>query len=238
MAVSPSSCPQLHSALSRTRLNLETIDVIYVHSAIKLAFYVYGTHERAMAALQETFDFLEYARAQNWIRYYGISSGDDEGIIAALDSPLHVHLEELVAMAERARLRHGHAQHGLRMVMFYFNVRNSRASGEATQLVNGKLLTAFNAMQQLGIVPVPIRLLDPLLKKRKPLCPDHPALASLDAFEGSLVLSASAVADRGVAVVGQGSIEHARTNLKYMQLPLLSLEEVNDCVPKTELGLG
>eukprot|EP00045_Choanoeca_perplexa_P003492 m.31467 g.31467 ORF g.31467 m.31467 type:complete len:407 (+) comp12073_c0_seq1:81-1301(+) len=214
---------------TREQLKLETIDAIYLHSAVKLAFSVYKTRAAVMVAFAKAIDFLEYARTQNWIRYYGITSSEDEGVNAALGSEYHIHLEELTSIAQAASARHGNPRHGLRMVMFYFSLRLHSGSSARNQQVQGQAVTAFEAMQRLDIVPIPIRLMDPDRKRTK-TCENIPELASLSDFERRLYLSASAVADRGVAVIGQGTPSHVSSNLKLMQLPLLPLSEISTCL--------
>jgi aryl-alcohol dehydrogenase-like predicted oxidoreductase len=208
---------------------LETIDAIYLHSAIRYAFAIYKTRPAVLTALAKAVDFLEHARAKRWIRYYGISSGEDEGVNAALDSMFHIQLEALIVMAQEASVRHGHDRHGFRLVMFYYNTRLHGGSSLRSQVVQGQEMTALEAMQHLSIVPVPIRLMDPD-KKRAQACAKIAGLSGMSDFERRLYLSASAVADRGVSVIGQGSPSHVGSNLKLMQRPLLPLDELNTCL--------
>ena len=174
---------------SRRNLNLETIDLFYLHNPetqlSEIDYGEFGTRLRA------AFEFLEEQVAANKIRWYGAATWN--GFRHPPGAADHLPLEAMVALARQTA---GDGHH-FRFVQLPHNMAMPEASIAATQTLNGEACTLLEAAAGYGIS---VMTSASLMQARLPDL--RQALAY-------------AVSTPGVttALVGMGKVEHVEANL-------------------------
>ena len=128
---------------SRKHLNLETIDIYYVHNP-EYSLIPLGERE-FYRQLVRLFGKLEEQVRQGHIRFYGIATWD--GLISSPDAEGYLSLEKLVACAREA----GGDGHHCSFIQLPFNPEKMEANHVKNQQVKGKWLTALEAASELGL---------------------------------------------------------------------------------------
>ena len=130
---------------SRKNLNLETIDLLYLHNAAESQIPMVGYPE-FIQRLAQAFAFYEQARKEGRIRYYGMATwscfrGHPE------QNNDYAHLPDLVAMAKQI----GGDDHGFRFIQQPFNLGLTEAFGFSNQLVGEEWQPILSVCQALGL---------------------------------------------------------------------------------------
>ena len=133
-------------AKSRQNLGVRTIDVYYVHNPGQQLAAV--SRDELRSRLRAAFIMLEEAAARGEIGVYGCATWDS--LRLAPGHRGHVALEDVVAIARELA---GDAHH-CRVVQLPISLAMPEAARDATQPLNGKLVSALDAAAALGLTVV------------------------------------------------------------------------------------
>jgi aryl-alcohol dehydrogenase-like predicted oxidoreductase len=131
---------------SRKNLELETIDVFYVHNPESQLADV--PRDAFHTRLKDAFSALEKQVKARHIRYYGVATWN--GFRVADGSRDHLNLFELEEIARHA----GGAHHHFRFLQLPFNLAMPEAYGLANQRSGTEKFSLFSAATKLGIAVV------------------------------------------------------------------------------------
>jgi aryl-alcohol dehydrogenase-like predicted oxidoreductase len=198
--------------LSRRNLNLETIDIYYIHNP--------ETQLEAMVRIKTIFEFLEGAVAGGKIGVYGTATWN--GFRAAPTERGWLSLDELMRAAREVA---GDAHH-FSAIQLPYNLAMPEAVTRSNQFVQAGKATTLAAAKTLGLaVSASASLLQGQLSRGLP-----PIVAN--AFSGfatdaqrsiQFVRSTPGV---DVALVGMKSVDHVRDTLETAHKPPATLEEL------------
>ena len=189
---------------SRRNLNLETIDLVYLHNAADAQLPVLGRTE-FLNRLLEAFRFLERARQEGRLGAYGLATW--ESLRVPRSDVAYLSLEEAVATAKEA----GGEAHGFRFVQFPFNLAMPEAASVRNQPVQGERRTLFAAAQALGVgcfTSVPLG--------QGQFARVGPTLDGLTAAQTAVQFARSAPGALS-ALIGQKRPEHLSENLRLAE---------------------
>ena len=132
---------------SRRNLQLETIDVLYLHNPeSQLSVGVSATEFRQR--LRDAFAVLEKAVKSNKIRFYGCATWNGFRLPSA--QPGSMNLQDAVELAREV----GGDAHHFRFVQLPFNLAMPEAFALKNQLLNGSLVSILATAEKLGIAIV------------------------------------------------------------------------------------
>lgn len=225
----------LSSSLSASRKNLGifTIDLFYIHNAAEKQL---GAIDRPtfMKRLEASFVFLEQARAENKIRYYGMATWTC--FTSDPSSPTHLSLYDVVALAELV----GGKNHGFRYIQIPVTASIPAAFNKRTQ--NGTTLLVAASSLNVNVVgsrsigggdSSSLTIAENVFKK----CVSSTAFLGgkkhsqkhLSAAAKSLLISRS-VPDVLTSLVGMKKSTHIHENLGVWHLPTIPGDVMRDCV--------
>ena len=204
--------------LSRKNLNLETIDIYYIHNPETQLEAV--DRKEFLKRIAAIFAFLEGAVAAGKIGVYGAATWN--GFRAAQTERGWLSLDELMRVAREV----GGDAHHFRAIQLPYNLAMPEAVTRANQIVPAGKATPLAAAKALGLaVSASASLLQGQLSRGLP-----PIVAN--AFSGfatdaqraiQFVRSTPAV---DVALVGMKSADHVRDTLATASKPPATLEEL------------
>ena len=204
--------------LSRANLDLETIDIYYVHNPETQLEVV--ERKEFLARIATIFEFLERAVTDNKIGVYGTATWN--GFRAAQTERGWLSLDELIRVAREV----GGDGHHFRAIQLPYNLAMPEAVTRSNQIVQGGKATPLNAAKLLGLaVSASASLLQGQLSRGLP-----PIVAN--AFGGfatdaqrsiQFVRSTPGV---DVALVGMKSVAHVRDTLETASKRPATLEEL------------
>ncbi len=202
---------------SRRNLNLDTIDIYYLHNPETQLQAV--SHEEFLARLRAAFAKLEECVAAGKIRCYGTATWD--GYRRRPEAHDYLSLAELVHLAEEV----AGASHHFKVVQLPYNVAMPEAYFFPNQTVDGESVTLLEAAARLGItIFASASLLQGQVARGLPaeLRALFGAGLETDA-QGALqfVRSTPGVA---TALVGMKHSEHVEENLRLLSTPPAPLE--------------
>ncbi|WP_066175813.1 aldo/keto reductase [Bacillus marinisedimentorum] len=128
---------------SRKHLNLETIDIYYLHNP-EISMMTLGA-ESFYKKLQALFSFFEIQIEKKRIRFYGMAAWD--AFLLHEGNPGYISLEKVV---ETARSVAGESHH-FKFLQTPYNHFKQEAGNLANQKVKGKSYTLFQSAEQQGI---------------------------------------------------------------------------------------
>jgi aryl-alcohol dehydrogenase-like predicted oxidoreductase len=128
---------------SRKHLNLETIDVYYVHNP-EISMMVLGP-ERFYKQLQHLFAFLEKQVQEGTIRFYGMATWT--GLRSYPEAAGYISLEKTVEAAKSV----AGENHHFAFIQLPFNQKMPEANTIKSQMVNENEYTVFEASEKLGL---------------------------------------------------------------------------------------
>lgn len=211
---------------SRKNLQLETIDLLYVHNP--------ETQLEELPArifydkLEKAFEALEGEVRDGKIAAYGMATWDafrDEET-----AQTHVSLEKCVEVALRAAKKAGSREPHFKAVQLPLNLAMPEAALMATQEIAGEKIPAIEAAKKLGLS---VALSVPLFQSR--LCHGLPDFI-VDAFPKdysqahcalAFATSFSAV---DCAMLGMKQLEHVEHNLRFLKFPRLAPATLNKVI--------
>jgi aryl-alcohol dehydrogenase-like predicted oxidoreductase len=133
-------------AKSRQNLGLRTIDVYYVHNPGQQLGVV--SRDELRQRLRAAFAMLEEAAVRGEIGVYGCATWDS--LRVSPDNKAHLGLEDMVHIARELA---GDAHH-FKVVQLPINLAMPEAARDATQPLDGTLVTALDAAAALGVTVV------------------------------------------------------------------------------------
>ena len=215
--------PYLEDQLERSlkNLDLECIDLLYIHNAVEGQFRDISRDE-FLGKLEAVFEMYEQRRKDGIIRYYGMATWECFRVTS--ENPQHISLEEISGMAEQI----GGKGHGFRFIQIPFNLYYDQAYMKKTQTAGGTECSILDAAQRLNVgvfTSVPLmqgKLLQP------GVMPDFAGLPpSLRALQ--FIRSAPGVL---APLIGQKSPQHVEENMKIMGIPPIASDEFAGLVKK------
>ncbi len=130
---------------SLNNLELETLDLMYLHNAAESQLPEVGRVE-FMRRLQQAFEVYEKARSEGKLRYYGLATWNCFRVEPEADNEF-LSLEAVVRLAEQV----GGANHGFRFIQLPFNLAFTEALTLPAQPVEGEQLSLFEAATAFDI---------------------------------------------------------------------------------------
>ena len=204
--------------LSRRNLNLETIDIYYIHNPETQLEAV--DRKEFLARIKTIFEFLESAVDDGKIGVYGTATWN--GFRAAQTDRGWLSLEELMRIAREV----GGEAHHFRAIQLPYNLAMPEAVTKSNQIVAAGKATALAATKTYGLaVCASASLLQGQLSR------GLPAIVA-NAFSGfatdaqrsiQFVRSTPGV---DVALVGMKSVDHVRDTLATARKPPATVEEL------------
>jgi aryl-alcohol dehydrogenase-like predicted oxidoreductase len=203
---------------SRRNLGLETIDLYYLHNPETQLEEVPARvlEER----LLEAFRFLEEARVQGRIQFYGLATWD--GFRVGTDALDHMDLVKVTEIAQAAAPKG--QRHGLRAIQLPLNLAMNESAFAATQ----RGASAISAAQRLGLS---VAVSAPLYQSR--LCDSNMPEFLTKHFPDGLtdaqraLLFATSVAGVSSAMTGMKEAAHVAENTALLRMPKLSAEALD-----------
>lgn len=128
---------------SRKNLNLETIDIYYLHNPSNYLKYV--GEEKFYNDLLETFKYLEKQIEKGSLKSYGTSTYS--GLLVDEKNKGYLSLDKIVETAKIA----GGENHNFKFIQLPFNKNKKDASILKNQTIGNKSLTILEAAEKLGI---------------------------------------------------------------------------------------
>ncbi len=191
---------------SRTNLDLEAVDLLYLHNAPEAQLATVGEPE-FLRRLEAAFATFEAFRSAGQLGFYGLATWDCLRIPPRAEG--HFGLPDALRVAERV----GGRDHGFRFVQFPFNLSMPEAATWPTQVLGSRTVPLFDAAVHLGVgcfTSVP--LLQGRLTRGKTQ-PD-----GLTAAQTALQFARSAPGNLA-PLVGQKRPEHLSENLDLASRP-------------------
>lgn len=128
---------------SRKNLNLETIDIYYLHNPSNYLKYI--GEERFYTDLLDTFKFLERQVEKGYLKSYGIATSS--GFLVGEENENYLSLNKIVDTAKTA----GGENHHLKFIQLPFNKNKKDASILKNQSIGRDNLTILEAAEKLNI---------------------------------------------------------------------------------------
>ena len=137
--------PYLQDQLERSlkNLNLECIDLMYLHNAVE--GHPEMSKSQFLENLKKVFEFYEEKRKEGKIRFYGLATW--ECFRATFDNAMFLSLEDVVKLAQDV----GGNEHGFRFIQLPFNLNFDQAMLLKNQTVEGKQKSILESAVELGI---------------------------------------------------------------------------------------
>jgi aryl-alcohol dehydrogenase-like predicted oxidoreductase len=128
---------------SRKHLNLETIDIYYVHNP-EISMKVLGPNH-FYQKIERLFEFLENQVQKGTIRFYGMATWT--GLRSDQNSDGYLSLEKTVEIAKKV----GGENHHFKFIQLPYNQKMPEANGIKNQTVNRDEYTVYEAAEKLGL---------------------------------------------------------------------------------------
>ncbi len=202
---------------SRKNLELETIDVFYIHNPETQLGAIARREFRSR--VQRAFNMLEQAVAKNIVRFYGMATWN--GFRVAPQKPEALNLAEMIEIAREV----AGEDHHFRFIQLPFNLAMPEAYATKNQSQNGKEFSVLDLAAEAGIaVAGSATLSQGRLTSRLPAAV-RDALGMKDDTETAIQFSRSAPG-LAVALVGMGREEHVKTNVQVAGHPMATKEQI------------
>jgi aryl-alcohol dehydrogenase-like predicted oxidoreductase len=201
---------------SRRNLDIETIDVFYVHNPESQLAEV--SREVFLQRLREAFILLEKQVEAGRIAYYGVATWS--AFRLAEGARDYMSLEKIEAVARDA----GGDQHHFRFVQLPFNLAMPEAFGLANQPLQNQKMSLLSAASELGIAVVgSATLYQGHLTHGMP----EPVrrILGLHSDAGNAIQFSRSTPGLTTALVGMAQSEHVAGNLKVALVPPTPREE-------------
>ena len=215
--------PYLEDQLERSlkNLNLECIDLMYLHNAVE--GHPEMSKTQFLENLKKVFEFYESKRKEGKIKFYGMATW--ECFRAVYDNALFLSLEDVVKTAQDV----GGSEHGFRFIQLPFNLHFDQAMLLKNQTVNEKQKSILDSSVELGIgvftsVPLMQGKLLEWAKSKTIFENTSPSVGLLQFIRSTPgVLS---------PLIGQKSSQHVDENLEIMKIKSMGKSEYDEFVKK------
>ena len=205
---------------SLTNMQLDTIDLVYVHNAYE-SWFEDITRNEFDEMIRRVFEVYEEYRSKNKIRYYGMAtwtcfrmSQNEEGYLS---------LEEMVKIAEDVAGK----DHGFRFIQLPYNLVYREAyllKNQSVGSVND--LTILEACYKLNIgVFTSVPLLQAKLLSAK--IPDY---QGYDNQLLKIVQITRSTPNVIAPLIGQKKLNHVKENIELAKVAPLNISEFNDAI--------
>ena len=201
---------------SRFNLNLDTLDLVYIHNAFE-SWHQDVSKNKFFDMLSKVFEIYEKFRSRNKIRYYGMATWTCFRV--GEENKEYLSLDEVYNIAKSI----GGVDHGFRFIQLPYNLAYSEALFLKNQNVgNEKKLTILEAAKRLKIG---VFSSVPLLQGKliQTTIPDYsegltdPIMKLVQIIRSSPSVIAP--------LIGQKKMDHVKKNNKISEIPPLSEEE-------------
>jgi len=205
---------------SLTNMQLETIDLVYIHNAYESWFQDISRSE-FNEKIRRVFQVYEEYRSQNKIRYYGMATWtcfrlprNEEGYLS---------LEDMVRIAEDVAGK----DHGFRFIQLPYNLAYREAYSLRNQTVNSdKDFTILEACNKLNIgVFTSVPLLQAKLFDVK--IPDY---LGIDNQLLKIVQITRSTPNVIAPLLGQKKLNHVKENIELAKVAPLNNSEFNEAI--------
>ena len=205
---------------SLTNMQLDTIDLVYIHNAYESWFQDISTSE-FNEKIRRVFQVYEEYRSQNKIRYYGMATWtcfrlprNEEGYLS---------LENMVRIAEDVAGK----DHGFRFIQLPYNLAYREAYSLRNQTVNSDNdLTILEACNKLNIgVFTSVPLLQAKLFDVK--IPDY---LGIDNQLLKIVQITRSTPNVIAPLLGQKKLNHVKENIELAKVAPLNNSEFNEAI--------
>jgi aryl-alcohol dehydrogenase-like predicted oxidoreductase len=164
------------------------------------------------ARIESAFEFLEKARSQKRIQYYGVATWN--GFRSAPDSGHHHPLERLVAVAQSA----GGESHGFKFIQLPFNLAMTEALSLRNQTVNDEESSTLEAAAAFGITVIAsASILQGRVARGLPDEIRGP-LGALESDAQTAIQFVRSTPGVSTALIGMSRAEHVEENLSLVNL--------------------
>lgn len=132
---------------SLANMDLETVDVVYLHNVLESQAPVVGRAE-TMKRIANAFRVLEDLRAEGYICWYGMATWSS--LLVPKESEEHLELEEVAEVARSV----GGTSNGFKFVQLPLNYAMRGAIELTNQTIQGAELSPVEAARRLGLIVV------------------------------------------------------------------------------------
>jgi len=204
-------------AQSLRNMNLETVDVYYVHNPETQLQVV--PREEFERRLRAAFEQLERERAEGRLRFYGAATWNGFRVQAGARG--HHSVERMFQLAREA----GGDDHGFRFVQLPFNLAMPEALVSENQPYEGALVSLLEAAKALGVTVVASASI--LQGKVAQDLPRHirEPLGSLATDAQTAIQFTRSTPGVTTALVGMSRREHVEENLELARVPPASADD-------------
>jgi aryl-alcohol dehydrogenase-like predicted oxidoreductase len=204
-------------AQSLRNMNLETVDVYYVHNPETQLQVV--PREEFERRLRAAFEQLERERAEGRLRFYGAATWN--GFRVQQGARGHHSLERMLQLAREV----GGDAHGFRFVQLPFNLAMPEALVSENQPYAGSLVSLLEAAKALGVTVVASASI--LQGKVAQDLPEHirEPLGSLATDAQTAIQFTRSTPGVTTALVGMSRRAHVEENLQLARVPTASPED-------------
>ena len=210
---------------SLTNMNLECVDVYYIHNPEAQLGHVSEAefYERLRAA----FALLEESRAQGKLKFYGVATWN--GFRVPARSNGYHSLARMVSLASEA----GGDAHGFRFVQLPFNLAMPEALTLANQLIDGQQLSLLEAAGQLGVTVISSASI--FQGRVAQGLPDdlRETLGSLPSDAQAAIQFVRSAPGITTALVGMSRREHVEDNLQLVRIAPVAGEQFMELFSQT-----
>lgn len=202
---------------SLRNMNLESVDVYYVHNPESQLGYV--SEKEFYLRLKAAFGELEKNRAEGKLKFYGVATWN--GFRVPLGSSGYHSLEKMVDAAREA----GGESHGFRFIQLPFNLAMPEALTLANQEVAGERVTLLEAAATLGVtVMASASIFQGRVAKGLPPTVREP-LGELPTDAQTAIQFVRSTPGITTALVGMSSREHVEENLELVRVEPVKTEQ-------------
>jgi aryl-alcohol dehydrogenase-like predicted oxidoreductase len=195
---------------SLRNMNLESVDVYYVHNPESQLGHVSG--EEFFLRLEAAFGELEKNRAEGKLKFYGVATWN--GFRVPSGSSGYHSLEKMLDAARKA----GGESHGFRFIQLPFNLAMPEAFTLANQKVAGEQVTVLEAAATLGVtVMASASIFQGRVAKGLPPTVRAP-LGDLPTDAQTAIQFVRSTPGITTALVGMSSREHVEENLELVRV--------------------
>ena len=205
---------------SLTNMQLDTIDLVYVHNAYE-SWFEDITRNKFDEMIRRVFEVYEEYRSKNKIRYYGMATWTCFRMSQNVEG--YLSLEEMVKLAEDVAGK----DHGFRFIQLPYNLVYREAYLLKNQSVGSdKDLTILEACNKLNIgVFTSVPLLQAKLLSAK--IPDY---QGYDNQLLKIVQITRSTPNVIAPLIGQKKLNHVRENIELAKVAPLNISEFNDAI--------
>jgi aryl-alcohol dehydrogenase-like predicted oxidoreductase len=211
--------PYLQNQLdqSLTNMNLECVDVYYIHNPE--AQLGHASETEFYARLRAAFTQLEENRAQDKLKFYGVATWN--GFRVPRESKGYHSLDRMVSLAREV----GGDAHGFRFIQLPFNLAMPEALTLANQLIDGQQLSLLEAAGQLGVTVISSASI--FQGRVAQGLPDdlREALGSLSSDAQTAIQFVRSAPGITTALVGMSRREHVDENLQLVRIAPVATEQ-------------